>query len=245
MRPVRAVSSLALATVLAVSACGGSSSNSSSSEPSKPTSNGVEKLTAKAIVDKAEAAAKKASSVHISGEATSSGETFGIDMRVSSTKGAQGHIELGGARIEVLRIGTDAYIKADKAFWGQLGDPAVAAKLADKYVKGSTTDAQFKAFLDFTDITKIFGEILNNSGKVTKVPGKTVAGAATIGVNDADKANGGTLYVATTGEPYPLLIEPNAASGDKGRITLGNWNEPVTLTPPPPAQVIDINSLGG
>jgi hypothetical protein len=243
MRPLRTALGLVLAAVLALSACGGGSSGPAAA--TKPTANGVEKLEAKAIVDKAQAAAKAAKSVHISGSATSDGQSFGIDMRVAGSQGATGTVTFSGSKIEVLRIGTDAYIKADRAFWSQLGDATIAAQLADKYVRGSTTDSQFSAFTDFTDITKIFDDLLKPSGTVQRVDGKPVNGVATVGVRDTDKSNGGVLYVATTGEPYPLLIEPDKSSGDTGSISLAEWNAPVRLTTPPASQVFELSNLGG
>jgi hypothetical protein len=49
----------------------------------------------------------------------------------------------------------------------------------------------------------------------------------------------GTLYVATTGTPYPLEILKKGGSG--GSILFDRWNQPVTLTAP--ANAININQL--
>jgi hypothetical protein len=45
-----------------------------------------------------------------------------------------------------------------------------------------------------------------------------------------DTTNGGTLYVATTGEPYPIEVIKNGSDG--GQIAFDSFNQPVRLTPP-------------
>jgi hypothetical protein len=55
-----------------------------------------------------------------------------------------------------------------------------------------------------------------------------------------DTTNGGTLYVATTGEPYPIEVVKNGSAG--GQIAFDPFNQPVRLTPP--SNAIDISQLG-
>ena len=64
-------------------------------------------------------------------------------------------------------------------------------------------------------------------------------GHKVIAVND--KSNGGTLYVATTGKPYPIEIVKSGSDG--GRVEFDRFNQPVTLTPP--ANAIDVSKLSG
>jgi hypothetical protein len=58
-----------------------------------------------------------------------------------------------------------------------------------------------------------------------------------IGVTNA--ANGATLYIATTGPPYPVALTQNGTSS--ARIVLDRWNEPVALAAP--ANALDITKL--
>jgi hypothetical protein len=54
-----------------------------------------------------------------------------------------------------------------------------------------------------------------------------------------DKTKGGTLYVATTGKPYPVQISKPGAGG--GRVVFDHWNASVALTAP--ANAIDLTQL--
>jgi len=58
-----------------------------------------------------------------------------------------------------------------------------------------------------------------------------------VGVSDQTK--GGTLYIATTGKPYPVQI--TKAGGGGGAVSFQGWNQPVTIVAP--ANALDINQL--
>lgn len=64
-----------------------------------------------------------------------------------------------------------------------------------------------------------------------------VDGQSVVGVRDTTKD--ATLYVATTGKPYPVEILRTGSQA--GRITLNRFNEPVSLTPP--SNAIDISKF--
>ena len=57
-----------------------------------------------------------------------------------------------------------------------------------------------------------------------------------IAVNEPSKH--ATLYVSTSGEPYPIKL---VSAEKKGAITFDRWNEPFTVTRP--AKSIDFNNL--
>ena len=87
------------------------------------------------------------------------------------------------------------------------------------------------------DVQKLFNQLLSSHGKLAKGKTTTIHGQQAIAVSDT--TNGGTLYVATTGKPYPLEISKTGSSG--GQITFDHFNQPVSLTPP--ANAIDISQL--
>ncbi len=65
-------------------------------------------------------------------------------------------------------------------------------------------------------------------------------GQKVIGLTDG--RGGGTLYVATTGQPYPIqLVSPG--NGAEGKITFDQWGTTVTIAAPKSA--IDISKLTG
>lgn len=244
MSVIRTSTAVVLAAVLGLSACGGGSSSPKADASPTPSTNGIEKLEATAILDKATAAAKASSGAHVSGTISDSGDVISLDMRYVAGKGAVGTLTNHGQSVKVLRIGTAAYLKGDTAFWTDAANAEVAKIVANKYVKVPSTSKDFAGFTEFTDLSSLISS-LKADGVITKVPGKKVSGLATVGLKDDDPETGGVLYIANTGRPYPLLIEPVKPSTPNEHVTFDEWDKPTALTEPPAAEVIDIAKLGG
>ena len=66
----------------------------------------------------------------------------------------------------------------------------------------------------------------------TKIEGQKAVGIT-------DQAHSGTLYVATTGKPYPVAVVQNGGGG--GKLLFNAWDAPVTVQAP--ANAIDIEAL--
>jgi hypothetical protein len=88
-----------------------------------------------------------------------------------------------------------------------------------------------------TDVQSLYSAVLAGHGKLAKGGRSTVAGQKVIAVNDTTM--GGTLYVATTGKPYPIEIAKTGPAG--GRVVFDRYNQPVSLSAP--ADAIDLTKL--
>lgn len=244
MSVVRKASAVVLAAVLGLSACGGGSSAPTARSSPTPSTNGIEKLEAQAILDQATAAAKAASGAHVKGTISDNGDVLTLDMRYVAGKGAVGTLTNNGQTVNLLRIGTSAYLKGDAAFWTALANAEVAKIVANKYVKVPATSKDFSDFAEFTDLGSLIAT-LKADGTISKIPGKPVSGVATVGLKDDDPENGGVLYIANVGKPYPLLIEPTKPATTGEGVAFDEWDRPTTLSEPPAAQVLDMSKLGG
>ena len=211
-----------LLVALAVSACGGSSGN------------GVASKAPSAIVTSALAAIDNAKSAHISGRVVSASLPITLNLDLVSGKGGTGSMSEGGLGFKIRVLNNEVYINGSPAFWTHFGGSAAAVVFQGKWLKAPAT-GRFAALAQLTDLHALLGSVLSTHGALTKIGTATVDGQSAVGVRDA--TNGGTLYVATTGQSYPLEIRKAGAGG--GHITLGKFNEPVTLTAP--ANAIDIS----
>jgi len=128
------------------------------------------------------------------------------------------------------------YLNAGATFWRANANAATAALVANKWLKAPSTGS-FASFTEFGSLTDLFKALFSSHGKLAKSASTTVRGIAAIGL--IDKTNGGTLYVATKGEPYPLEISDPSSSG--GSITFTDFNAPVKITAP--AGAIDLSKL--
>ncbi|HVM57415.1 MAG TPA: hypothetical protein VMT74_08130 [Gaiellaceae bacterium] len=220
------VTALVTAVVL-LAGCGGSSSNGEAGK------------SAAQILTDTKAAALAASSVHYAGTINENGSKLDLDMQLASGKGGKGTITIGGHRIDIVRIGPKVYFKGDEAFYRQFAGATAAKLFAGKWIMAPSTNGNFASFTPLTDMAKLFG-LIKNEGKLAKGAESTVDGQKVIAITSS-KAGTGTLYVATTGKPYP--VELAGPSSSSGALHFSNWNGTVTLAAPSGA--IDLSKLTG
>ncbi len=240
---LRTPAALAVTSVLllgGVAACSSSTSTSTESPTSvapsaEATPNGVQKESADKILESAKAAAKEATSVKLAVVTDSDGTEVRTDLSISDA-GSQGTLgQPDGASVEVVSTPDTIYVKGD-AFAQSLGGEA-AAQTQGKWVSIPTDNPAAQSFTGLNSIDSFVDNVLTTPKSLTKGDEKDLNGTPAIAL----KSDQGTLWVATTGEPYPLQID--APEGTKGQLTLTEWNVPVSISVPPADQVVDITSI--
>lgn len=211
----------------AVAGCGGGSST-----------NGVESKSAAGIVSAAQSAASKAKYVHVSGSVETAGTSLDLDLHLAQGKGAKGKISQGGLSFELIRFGNTAYINGSASFYERFGGKEAAKLLKGKWLKAPATSGEFSTLGSLTDLRQLINAALGEHGKLEKGSTTTIEGQTAIEVKDV--THGGTLYVATTGKPYPIEIKGSGAKSS-GTVKFGEWNEEFTLEAP--SKSIDITKL--
>ena len=121
------------------------------------------------------------------------------------------------------------YINGSAAFYKHVGGTAAAALLQGKWLKAPANSGELASLAELTNLSKLIDTALSNHGTIAKGSVTTIEGQKAIALNDTTK--GGTLYVATTGTPYPLQISKSGT--ESGKVVLNRWDEPVTLSAPP------------
>jgi hypothetical protein len=219
---------LALVGALLVG-CGGSGSSE----------NGVAAKSPTEIVSATKAAATGASAVHVSGSIVSGGVPISIDLQLVAGQGGKGQISENGLSFQLVQVGGYAYISGSSAFYSHFAGSAAAQLLQGKWLKASATTGSLASLASLTDLHRLLESALAKTGaSLTKGSVTTVEGQRVVPVTDSS-AEGGTLYVATTGQPFPVQISKSGAGG--GKIVFSEWNKPVTLTAP--ANSVDLSQL--
>ncbi|MFI5099982.1 MAG: hypothetical protein ACHQE5_05650 [Actinomycetes bacterium] len=219
-----------------LAACTGGSGPGGSPSATRTGANGVQDLTAQQILDRSKAAAKSASWVHVTG--TQDGTT--LDLTIGKDT-ATGSVTEGGLTAQLLAVGGTTYIKGDKAFWDNASGVGSGDVLAGKWVVAGSTKGMDTSGLDqFTDVGRMVDTVLAPTGTLSKSGVSTVDGQSVVGVRDS---GGQTLYVALTGPPYPVQIQPKDPTTDPP--TFSDWNVPATIVAPGPSDVVDPTKLGG
>jgi len=218
----------AVAVLLAVTTltgCGGAS-----------TANGVAAKAPAEIVAAARAAGDAANSVHLSGSIVSGGSPITLDLQLAGD-GGRGTVSENGLSFEVIHVGGTVYIKGSPAFYQHVGGAAAAQLLKGRWLKAPASTGSFASLASLTDLRQLVDMTLAIRGTLARTGTATVGGQNVVGVTDSSRS--GTLYVATTGQPYPIAVTEGGTSG--GKIVLDRWNEPVSLAAP--ANAVDIAQL--
>lgn len=202
--------------------------------------NGVGKLPAKTIEQKAGAAAQAAKTVRLTGTVVSGGQTYRLDMRLRENGGV-GEVTTKGDTFQLLRVGDDLYLKAGADFYGtdSKDSQAAAAKLSGKFVKVPPGDPAYRQFSGFTDKKVLLGDLFVLDGALQVGDHRKVGDTRTIEVTGS---KGGSLDVSLKGTPYPLRYQ---RAGDAGTLTLSDWGADFTLTAPAKSQVVDYGKSVG
>lgn len=210
----------------ALAGCGGSGSD-----------NGVASKSPAEIVTAASDAINHASSVHVAGSIVSSGTPVSLDLNLVSGKGGRGQMSESGLIFRVVAVGQTVYIQGTPAFWQHNGGAAAARVLSGRWLKAPAT-GQFSSLAQLTNMQQLMTTLLTSHGTLSKAGVTTLRGHQVVAVSD--KTRGGTLYIATTGHPYPIEIRKQGSSG--GQIAFDRFNQQVSLIAP--AHAIDISQLG-
>jgi hypothetical protein len=199
--------------------------------------NGVASKSAPQILAAARSAAQKASSVHVlASTKITHGGSLSLDASLSKDQ-AHAHSSFLGLSFEVIRKGNTLYLKGNPLFNARLEATMGIKVPSGVWLKGS--DGRLAQIGSFTDISKELPLILSGSGKVTKGQKTEINGQPAIILKETRKLYTGTLYVATTGEPYPLKLSKTGR--ETGQTTFTGWNDPVTVTAP--ANAVELSGL--
>jgi hypothetical protein len=214
---------------LALAGCGGgnktSETQTKAAMTNRPATNGLEHKPAAQVLHAAIAALKAAKSVHVTGTGVGDqGNPVQVDLRFQGRSGS-GTIEQQGAKLMVITVGDDTWLKGDQGAWKQLGVPSeVLPRLAGRWVKTTPrhTDLAGFSLSSFTAALAKSDSLLVPTVKQTMLAGKQV-----LVISEHD---GSELDVANTGPAYPLRAENKGK--DAGRFDFTEYGADFHITPP-------------
>ncbi len=218
------VTAALLMVVCALSGCGDSS----------PAGNGVQNDTPAQILAHAKAAVAGAATVHVNGSIVAAGTPISLDMDLISGKGGEGTLALDGYNVRLIEADGGAYLNGSSSFFRHAVG-SEAAKLGGHWLKAPVHRADFSFVGSLTSLAGLTDAALAaHSGALVTKAG-TVDGQPAVVVSD--RTGGGSVAIATTGNPYPL--ELHTSSG--GHLTFSGWNQPAEVGPP--AGAVNISHL--
>lgn len=236
--------------VAGLAGCGTSTApgtGATTSASASATANGIESMSVQQILDATRSAAAAQKSVHITAKAVKSGSgSMTLDLSLVKGAGGYGTISMGSTSFQIIDLGSTMYFKADASFWETFGGgKAASTMIGDRWVKMPSNEKGFSDLGALTDFSQSMTEFLKPSGTITKGATKTIAGQPALGLQDTD---GSTLWIATTGDPLPLLISsPESASASasqpSGGVVFSDWNAVAPPVAPAAADVLDLSQI--
>ncbi len=210
-----------------------SASPAPSAEPvGKP--NGVEQLGPKKLLAQAEKAAMSARSVRIVGESPQAA----LDLVVTKDS-SDGKRSAGETTLQTRVVDGTIYIKADQAYWTEAFNKKKAKEIGDKWVAGNLDNPKLKSFKQTSTMKPIMAQFLRTSGPAEVGEVGVAQNQPAVPLTSA----AGTLWVATTGKAYPLLITSPPETGENSEVDFTNWNKKVVIKAPPAKKTIDLADL--
>jgi hypothetical protein len=232
---------LAAAAVLTVTACGSSSSSTSALAGMSPDQ----------IVQKSVANLKAASSVRISGQVVSSGQTIAVDLTDVAAKGCQGTIGLAApatsstkavsGTADIVEVDSIVYMKLSNSFFTSAGLPASEfSQVSGKYIK-LASGSNLASFAQLCNPSTLSTAFSKEDTGFAKAGTATVNGQPTLAFKQPKNPSNGTVYVSEAATPQILRI---AGPASQGSIDFSDYNAPATITAPPASQIVDGSKFG-
>jgi hypothetical protein len=198
--------------------------------------NGLEAKSPIQIMAAAEAAARAAASVHVAGSIVSDGKPISLNMELVSEKGGKGRVSLDGLSFRLVDVDGAVYVNGSNAFYTRFAGATAARVLRGKWLKGAQSGAM-APLASLARLRSLLNTALASHGPLARASNATIEGQQAVAVSDP--VDGGTLYVAATGAPYPLEILRHGASA--GKLVFDRWNQAVSLAVP--TNAIDVKQL--
>ena len=142
-------------------------------------------------------------------------------MELVAEKGGKGRVALDGLSFRLIDVDDAVYINGSTAFYSRFAGVAAARRAAREMAEGAPKRGR-AAVARLAHATWAADEQhARRPRNALARPTRDVDGQAAVGVSDTGE--GGTLYVAATGAPYPLEIVKRGAGG--GKIVFDRWNQ--------------------
>lgn len=235
------------ASSLAAAACGGPTASTLSAAPSaSATADPLAHLTGYQVATQAIADLEAAKSLTIAGTVDQSGQATTVNLRLKPGKGCWGTVVDGSVgAIKLVVIGSTVYFNPDDKFWkANAGSDAsaVTALIGGRYIKTSTSASGMADFASLCNLSHTMASdgLKGNTKAAAKEPVTTLSGVRVLPL----KAASSTVYVTDTSKPqFVEIYSPKGAPDGAGKVDF-QVGVPVTLTPPPAAQVLDGSKIG-
>ena len=190
--------------------------------------NGVASKSASEILAASKTAATSASSVRVASRSAQGPLAITVDLELASN-GGRANVSLLGLGFEAIRVDNALYVKGSPAFNKRLAASTGVHVPNGTWVKAPANSSQLSQLASFTDPSEL--KLLLSASNPVKGASTTINGQSAIEIKESGKLYAGVIYIATSGQPYPIKILKHGR--ETATTTFTDWNQPITITAPP------------
>ncbi|WHM36740.1 hypothetical protein [Streptomyces sp. BPTC-684] len=223
-------------------------------------------MTPDAIADKAVGVTKAANTVKVAGAGISDGEHMTMQVTVTRQGNCSGKATVKGGTVSVLKADAKSYyVKGDEKFYRAMAKedgtpkreadamievlkgrwmkmPADALKKSKKR-RGKASGDDMGQFCVLSELVAGMDDDKADRTGMTKGADTVVAGVPAVTLTKKKSDGSVTMYVAKQG-PARLLKVAETGGDEPGTVTFSDYDKPVTITPLPADQIMDLEKLG-
>ncbi len=245
------------AAIAFAAGCGSSSSGDSGGTSN--TANGVQSRSGEQIVADAVAAAKHQRSFHFVETAGHAGNGVVVEADIGDSSGEQRvtiHDGTKSGHLTLLLADKTAYFRGDliglEDFTGL--SPTLAGRYSGKWISVPSSNRSFTTIAGTLAVATAAVQLVQLPGKLTRGETSTRMGKPAVAVKAVQTSGAGslnlTLYVATTGDALPILVQgsttASGAAPHSVSATFSDWGEAVHVTAPSnPVPFAVVQALAG
>ena len=235
-------------TVASLGACGGGDDSGKD--------NGIAAKSPRQVVSDVASSLARVRSFHLDGTMAVDGKRTKVVADVEQPNRFHLTLKQQASSVEMIVVGSAAFIKANAAFWEQQRSGA-GSVLAGKWIKAPQSTRELRDLTRDLSTEKLSRCLLEDHGTLGDGGKASVGGQSAVVVVDKGDRPGtapGKLYVAATGEPLPLRVlttgrerpggnrgdecsDPDSKSSPGDQLTFSRYNEDLDVKAP--AQAID------
>lgn len=228
-----AVAGLGAAAVM--TACGGSDS-------------GFADESADDIVKAAKSDMGDLTSVKVSGDITSGGQSISLDLQADGDGNCTGTIGIDGGQAELLGVDGTTWMKPDDAFWQSFAGGSadqIMSMVGDKWVVIPDTADSLTQFCNANDLLDQMLKDEDDGSTYKKAGTDTVDGDDVVKIDNEDPENGNSTGYVLVDDPHYLVKIEKTDGEDTGTVTFSDFDADISVEAPAEDDQVDLNNLTG
>lgn len=200
-----------------------------SATPTPTAADNVSAMTAQQALTAARTALASSSTFHVKNVDNQNGVTTVADIVVSGSD-FSGTVTTAGVPLEMVKVGDAIYLKGDTWWKMKAGSDLVKGKYGKISAPNEFYDVTVGMF-GRKNYTSLLDDLLASSGEYAKDAVTVINGQPVVKLT----APSGTIYIATTGQPYPIRVESASVTFD-----FSDFDKAVEIKAPPTSDVLEL-----